>query len=84
MSAKVSKFLLDILESINAIEMHLRHVNTLHDYSKSLLISDAVERRLAIIGEALNKCLKEEPDFIISNTKKIIGLRHIINHYLIM
>lgn len=58
MNSKASKFLLDILESINAIEMHLKKVNSLHEYSKSLLISDAVERRLAIIGEALNKSLK--------------------------
>ncbi len=41
---------------------------------------DAVERRLAIIGEALFKTDKIEPEIEISNKKKIITLRHILVH----
>ena len=41
---------------------------------------DAVERRLAIIGEALWKIDKINPDNNITDKRKIIGLRHILTH----
>ena len=41
---------------------------------------DAVERRLAIIGEALWKIDKINPHNNITDKRKIIGLRHILTH----
>ncbi len=41
---------------------------------------DAVERRLSIIGEALNKAIRLNPELQISNRNKIIGLRHLLIH----
>jgi len=41
---------------------------------------DSVERRLAIIGEALYKADRIAPLLNISDKKKIIGLRHILIH----
>lgn len=49
------KYLLDIIESVNAIESHTQDVASLNAYSQNMLVMDAVERRLAIIGEALLK-----------------------------
>jgi uncharacterized protein with HEPN domain len=40
----------------------------------------AVERELEIIGEAVNRILKEDPDFKIINSRKIIDLRNYIIH----
>ena len=41
---------------------------------------DAVKRRLAIIGEALWKINKIDPENNITERRKIIGLRHILTH----
>ncbi len=38
------------------------------------------ERNLEIIGEAINRLLKENPDFTIENSIRIIGLRNQIIH----
>ena len=40
----------------------------------------AVERNLEIIGEAVNRILKEEPNFVIDQAKSIIGTRNRIIH----
>ena len=52
MSPDSSKYLQDILDSINKIEYHLREIKSVTDYSNDYTVIDAVERRLAIIGEA--------------------------------
>jgi uncharacterized protein with HEPN domain len=40
----------------------------------------AVERQLAIIGEAVNKLKQETNNFTLTNTKQIIDLRNSIIH----
>jgi len=40
----------------------------------------AVERNLEIIGEAMNRVLKEEPDIAIKESYRIVGLRNQIIH----
>ena len=50
------------------------------DYSRDIKLKRAVERNLEIIGEAMNRILKEDPQFSLENTKRIIGLRNQIIH----
>lgn len=69
-----------MLKSIDTIEAHLQDVSTLSEYKNSMVIIDAVERRLSIIGEALWKASKIDPELVISDKKRIISLRHIIVH----
>lgn len=40
----------------------------------------AIERNLEIIGEAVNRIIKEGPKIQISNARKIVGLRNNIIH----
>jgi len=40
------------------------------------LLKRAIERNLEIIGEAMNRILKEDPGFLIENSKRIISLRN--------
>ena len=80
MNREVGKYLLDIIASIKLIEQHLMEVPTLSDYKNSIKTIDAVERRLAIIGEALKKADRLEPQLVISNKARIIGLRNILTH----
>lgn len=74
------KFLFDILDSIAAIEMYLTGIKSLEEYKSDPKSIDAVERRLAIIGEALWKVDKIETLNSITNKTRIIGLRHILVH----
>lgn len=79
MNPDVLKYMYDIQDSINIIESHLSSIPSLIVYKNELKTIDAVERRLAIIGEALGKAAKIE-SLNISNMNKIIGLRHILVH----
>jgi uncharacterized protein with HEPN domain len=80
MSPDSGKYLQDILDSIEMIESHLEQVESFSDYTSNYLVIDAVERRLAIIGEALWKASKLNEEISVSDQKKIIGLRHILVH----
>jgi len=80
MNPEQYKFLYDILDSINTIETYIADVKSLAEYKKDAKTIDAVERRLAIIGEALWKADKIENLNSITNKSKIIGLRHILVH----
>ena len=79
MSPDSSKYLQDILDSITKIEYHLREIKSITDYSNNYTVIDAVERRLAIIGEALWKASKID-DILVTDQNKIIALRHILVH----
>ncbi|HRH48358.1 MAG TPA: DUF86 domain-containing protein [Panacibacter sp.] len=80
MNPDVAKYIEDIRISIEAIESHMAGIIKLHQYENDLKTIDSVERRLAIIGEALFKAEKLEKNLPVSNLRKIIGLRHILVH----
>lgn len=50
------------------------------EYQKDIKTKRAVERNIEIIGEAVNRILKEKPDFTIENSRNIIGTRNRIIH----
>jgi len=66
--------------AIEKIRKHIAGTNSYNEYIKSLLIIDATERNLEIIAEALKNAIRLEPELPISDARKIIGLRNIINH----
>ena len=49
-------------------------------YGNNPILKRAVERNLEIIGEAINRIIKVNPDISISSSKSIIGLRNQIIH----
>jgi len=55
---------------------------SLIDYRGSELVKAAVERKFAIIGEALVRLRREYPQLLekISDTEKIIGFRNVLVH----
>lgn len=63
MDNKVNTQLYDILNSIYEIESFFegKPMNFL-EYQKDIKTKRAVERNLEIIGEAVNRILKEKPD----------------------
>ena len=55
MSDEVKKYLSDIFECITFIETQVGPVKIFANYKNNLLLKAAVERKIEIIGEALNK-----------------------------
>jgi uncharacterized protein with HEPN domain len=81
MNEKVLKSLFDIKIAINEIDSFLPSGRLIFsDYKNNLIMKRAVERNLEIIGEAMNRILKEEPDFPITEAHRIVGLRNQIIH----
>lgn len=86
METKSLKWLLDIHNSIVEIQGFLKSnkIDSFSTYSKNTLVKRAVERDLAIIGEAVNKVKQENPEMFnsIEHAKSIISLRnHLIHAY---
>lgn len=50
------------------------------EFQNDLKTKKAVERNLEIIGEALNRVLKEKPNIKITDSRKIIDTRNRIIH----
>lgn len=81
MDEKILKWLYDIKIAIEEIEGFFIDVpKDFNQYSSNLILKRAVERDLEIIGEAVNRILKQNPEFPIVSARKIIGLRNQIIH----
>jgi uncharacterized protein with HEPN domain len=76
----VSVWLEDIVKAIERIEFYIKDVGSLSNFLNSKVTIDATERNIKIIAEALNRSLKLNPQLPITDARKIIGLRNIINH----
>ena len=80
MTEKEKKFLSDISNSIELIENFTKDLKTFGEYEKDLKTKGAVERHLGIIGEAVNKFLKESNTNDLKNASQIISLRNRLIH----
>ena len=80
MTEKSKKYLSDILMAIDLIEKFTVDITDFNLYIADLKTQSAVERQLAIIGEALNQLKKLETNLQIENDKQIIGFRNRLIH----
>ena len=81
MNEKTLKYLFDIKLAIDEIDSFFEGRDKRFDvYLKDTLLKRAIERNLEIIGEAVNRIIKDEPDFPLTNSKRIVGLRNQIIH----
>jgi len=80
MTERSIKYLSDILSAIDLINDFVAGVNDYTDYDRDRKTQSAVERQLVIIGEALNKFRKEEPEVEIKNDKQIVNFRNRLVH----
>jgi uncharacterized protein with HEPN domain len=80
MTDQAKKYLSDIIFSIGLIEQFTLDISDYSQYANDLKTQSAVERQLGIIGEAINKFERLNPDVSIENAPKIIGLRNRIIH----
>jgi uncharacterized protein with HEPN domain len=82
MDDRILKWLYDVRICIEEIESFINNENDFFKYSKNLMMKRAVERNLEIIGEAINRIITRDQNFIekIANSKAIIGLRNQVIH----
>lgn len=83
MDNDVKTWLYDILQSIKEVESYFENKPKIYDeYLSDVKTKRAVERNLEIIGEAVNRILRKDKNFKLSNAEKIVGTRNrIINGY---
>lgn len=80
MEEQISKYLFDILESINSIETFLGEDKNYHNYKQNKMLRRAIEREFEIIGESLNRILSLDSTIQITSKMQIIGMRNRVIH----
>lgn len=80
MTERSRKYLSDIISAIKLIEEFVADINDFTAYENDRKTQSAVERQLAIIGEALSQFRKSEPQIRIDNDKQIINFRNRLVH----
>ena len=80
MTDKGKKYLTDVLMAIELVEEFTVGINDYNSYDSDLKTQSAVERQLAIIGEALNHFRRTEPSTPIENDRQIISFRNRLVH----
>jgi uncharacterized protein with HEPN domain len=81
MDERILKWLYDIQGAITEIDDYfLEFPKDFDQYKSNTILKRAVERNLEIIGEAVHRIIKKDPEFPIENAKRIIGLRNQIIH----
>lgn len=80
MSEEVHKWLVDIREAVNNIDVHLGGRRDFAVYQTNITIRRAVERELEIIGEAMSRILKTNDTVSITNARRIVDLRNRVIH----
>jgi len=80
MELKSKTWLQDINRSIEEIYSFLPSKRNFFEFQNDLKTKKAVERNLEIIGEAINRILKEKPNIKITDSRKIVDTRNRIIH----
>lgn len=82
MMERLEGFYADILKAIELIETFLLQgkVTSFESYVAHTMVKSAVERQLAIIGEAVNQIRKLDPDHPIPEADRIVQFRNRLIH----
>jgi uncharacterized protein with HEPN domain len=79
-NTEIKTFLDDIARSISEIFSFLPEKRDFFEFQKDLKTRKAVERNIEIIGEAMSRILKIDPQFPIDSSRKIVDTRNRIIH----
>ena len=80
MKDQAKKYLSDIISAIDNIESFTNEINSFDSYLSDLKTQSAVERQLAILGEAVKKFEALSPKYKLINSHQIIGFRNKLIH----
>ncbi len=80
MKREISKHLFDIKISIDSINEYLGRKRNFFEYQNNKLLRRGIEREIEIIGEAMSRALKIDPDLEITNARQIVDTRNWVIH----
>ena len=80
MKLEIKKCLFDINTSIDSIYEYLDGERNFFEYQRNKLLRRGIEREIEIIGEAMNRIIRIDPNFIIENSRQIIDTRNWVIH----
>ena len=80
MADEIKTWLSGIKQAIQEINDFLPAERNFLAFQKDIKTKRAIERNIEIIGEAMNRILKKEPNFQITNARKIVATRNRIIH----
>ena len=77
----VKKYLEDMLQAISEIEMAEKRFGRNYEiFENDVIFRKFVERNIEILGEAMNRVLKIQPDIDITSARKIVDTRNYVIH----
>lgn len=80
MEVEIKTWLADIKLAISEINQFLPDKKDFYVFKNDLKTKRAIERNIEIIGEAVSRIIKLNPDFPITNSRKIVDTRNRIIH----
>jgi uncharacterized protein with HEPN domain len=80
MDSEVKAALHDVLRSMDDIQVFLGNSRDFNAYRSDRMLKAAVERKIEVIGEAINRCNALWPELPITNKRKIISTRNRVIH----
>ena len=81
MNEYILTYLQDVLDSIDEMESYfIDYPMQFEVFEKDYLRRSAVERKVEIMGEAINRILKLDYDFLLPNAKEIVNTRNRVIH----
>lgn len=81
MNEYILTYLQDVLDSIDEMDSYfIDYPMQFEVFEKDYLRRSAVERKVEIMGEAINRILKLDSDFLLPNAKEIVNTRNRVIH----
>src|SRR5258708_40097530 len=80
MRREIKKYLFDIQSCIEKIENFIGNPQIFANFEQNIMLQQAVERNLEIIGEAMSNLLKIYPEIQITNGRRMVDTRNKIIH----
>lgn len=80
MKHEIASCLADIKQAINEINSFLPEKKNFFEFQQDIKTKRAIERNIEIIGEAVNRILKTDPNYPITNARRIVDTRNRISH----
>ncbi|HNY01422.1 MAG TPA: DUF86 domain-containing protein [Bacteroidales bacterium] len=80
MTEQSKKYLSDIIRAIELIEQFSASTANFQEYLSDLKTQSAIERQLSIMGEAVNKFDKLQPESTLEYARQIVGFRNRLIH----
>ncbi|MCU0442991.1 MAG: DUF86 domain-containing protein [Bacteroidia bacterium] len=80
MKHEIASCLADIKQAIDEINTFLPEKKNFFEFKQDIKTKRAIERNIEIIGEAVNRILKADSNYPITNARRIVDTRNRISH----